>query len=70
MLQSQGTKMSQIQFQISLNVTLDKLCNVIAEKLRRHPGFIKLQYRLNCKAKTAFTSIQSNKDLEMFVETM
>jgi hypothetical protein len=62
--------MSQIQFQISSNVTLDELCNVIAEKLRRHPGFIKLQYRLDCKAKTAFTSIQSNEDLEMFVKTV
>ena len=70
MLQSQGTKMSQIQFQISSNVTLDELCNVVAEKLRQHPGFIKLQYRLDCKAKTAFTSIQSNEDFEMFVETM
>lgn len=70
MLQSQGTKMSQIQFQISSNVTLDELHTVIADKLWQFPGLVKLQYWLDCKAKTAFTSIQSNDELEIFIETV
>ena len=70
MLQSQGTKISQIQFQISSDVTLDELRNVAAEKLQRYPGLVKLQYRLDCKVKTAFTSIQSDDELEMFIDTM
>ncbi|KAF9234994.1 hypothetical protein BU15DRAFT_65215 [Melanogaster broomeanus] len=68
--QSRGTKMSQIQFQISSNIALDELRTVVAEKLRRFPGLVKLQYRLDSKAKTAFTSIQSDDDLEMLIETV
>ncbi|KIJ08896.1 hypothetical protein PAXINDRAFT_18004 [Paxillus involutus ATCC 200175] len=37
-LQSQGAKTSQIQFQISSDVTLDELRTLVAEKLRRFPA--------------------------------
>ncbi|KAF8546667.1 hypothetical protein OG21DRAFT_1490950 [Imleria badia] len=69
-LQSQGMKISQIQFQISSNVTLEELRTAVAEKLQWFPALVKLQYRLDCKAKTAFTSIQSDEALEMFIETV
>ncbi|KAI6010742.1 hypothetical protein F5J12DRAFT_781743 [Pisolithus orientalis] len=40
------------------------------EKLGWFPGLVKLQYQLDCKAKTAFTSLQSDEELEFFIETM
>jgi hypothetical protein len=43
---------------------------VVSEKLGRFPDHVKLQYRLDCKAKTAFTSLQSDKELDVFIETM
>ncbi|KAI9459616.1 hypothetical protein HD554DRAFT_2176889 [Boletus coccyginus] len=42
----------------------------VTEKLERFPGLVKLQYRLDCKAKTAFTSLQSDEELDFFIETI
>ncbi|KAI9568181.1 hypothetical protein HD554DRAFT_2038998 [Boletus coccyginus] len=53
---TQGSKSSNIPFHVSSYITLNKLRITVAEKLDQFPGLIKLQYRLDCKAKTPFTS--------------
>ncbi|KIK93040.1 hypothetical protein PAXRUDRAFT_12884 [Paxillus rubicundulus Ve08.2h10] len=65
-----GSKSSNIPFQISSIITYDQLCMAVAEKLGWFPGLVKLQYRLDCKAKTAFTSLQSDEEFNFFIETM
>jgi hypothetical protein len=65
-----GSKLSDIPFQISSTVNHDQLHMVVSEKLGRFPDHVKLQYRLDCKAKTAFTSLQSDEELDVFIETM
>ncbi|KAI9567638.1 hypothetical protein HD554DRAFT_2039368 [Boletus coccyginus] len=67
---TQGSKSSNIPFHVSSYITLNKLRITVAEKLDRFPGLIKLQYQLDCKVKTPFTSIQLDEELDIFIETM
>ncbi|KAI5989600.1 hypothetical protein EDC04DRAFT_2912182 [Pisolithus marmoratus] len=68
---SQGSKVSSIPFAILSSITLEGLCEMVAEKLNRHARHIQLQYRLDSdKAKTLFTSIQSEEELDMFKDRM
>ncbi|KIK91142.1 hypothetical protein PAXRUDRAFT_150187, partial [Paxillus rubicundulus Ve08.2h10] len=68
--QLHGSKLSNIPFQISSTITHNQLHMAVAEKLGWFSGLVKLQYWLDCKAKTAFTSLQSDKELNFFIETM
>ncbi|KAG9317610.1 hypothetical protein JVU11DRAFT_1819 [Chiua virens] len=64
-------KVSLAPFQISSSVTLDKLRRIVAQKLHRFPGLVQLQYRLDSdKAKAAFTSLQSDEELKLFMQRM
>ena len=65
-----GSKSSNVPFQITSMVDYDQLWTAAAEKLGRFPGLVKLQYWLDCKAKMAFTSLQSDEELDFFMETM
>ncbi|KAG6377588.1 hypothetical protein JVT61DRAFT_13029 [Boletus reticuloceps] len=55
-------------FKILSTITLAALCDIVAEKMGRHPKTVRLQYRLDSdKAKQASTSIHSNDELDIFV---
>ena len=59
-------------FTISSSISLEELCNTIADKLGRHdPSIVQLQYKLaNDKAKALATSICDDDELQIFVEKM
>ena len=59
-------------FTISSSISLEELCNTIADKLGRHdPSIVQLQYKLaNDKAKALATSICDDDELQIFVENM
>lgn len=58
---------SNAPFQISSTITLEDLCGIVAEKIRRYPGHIRLQYWLDSnKVKTGSISIQSDDELNIF----
>ncbi|KAF8139088.1 hypothetical protein EV363DRAFT_1293320 [Boletus edulis] len=69
--QFQGSKLSSSPFQIKSSITLADLCDKVADKLNRHTHHVRLQYRLESdKGKPVFTSIQSDEELELFMDRM
>ena len=62
---------SNSPFTISSSVTFDQLRILIAEKLDRFPGLLKLCYRLNIdKAKDDAITIYTAEELEIFKDRM
>ena len=59
-------------FTISSSISLEELCNTIADKLGRHDAsIIQLQYKLSYdKAKALATSICDNNELQIFIKKM
>ncbi|KAF8431517.1 hypothetical protein L210DRAFT_866544, partial [Boletus edulis BED1] len=69
--QFQGSKLSSSPFQIKSSITLTDLCDKVADKLNRHTHHVWLQYRLESdKGKPVFTPIQSDEELELFMDRM
>ncbi|KAK2463990.1 hypothetical protein APHAL10511_004041 [Amanita phalloides] len=62
---------SNSPFTIESSISLEDLHNDVAEKLGRHPRVIQLWYKLTSnKAKAPATSIQSDEELEIFMDQM
>lgn len=62
---------SNMPFTLQSLTSLEKLLFIVAEKLDRYPGLIRLRYRLDTdKPKAGATSIQSNEEFDLFKERM
>ena len=49
----------------------EELCDIVSDKLQRHPNIVQLCYKLDTdKVKTPTTSIQSNDELQIFKDRM
>src|SRR5215510_13447362 len=60
---------SNVPFAVPSTITFDDLRQMVAEKLRRFPGLLRLRYRLDSdKPKAGATSIQSDEELDLFKE--
>ena len=58
-------------FRISSVISLDDLRNLVAEKLERFPGHVRLCYRLDLdKAKAGAISIQTEAEFKLFNDRM
>ncbi|KIJ12964.1 hypothetical protein PAXINDRAFT_14178 [Paxillus involutus ATCC 200175] len=58
-------------FRISSTISFNDLCNLIAEKLERFPGHVRLHYRLDSdKAKAGAISIQTEVEFKLFKDRM
>ena len=60
---------SNCPFLVPLSVTLDALCNLVAEKLRCYPNFLQLRYHLDTDKQTVI-SIESEDQFMIFMDHM
>ncbi|KAH0828902.1 hypothetical protein J3R83DRAFT_2321 [Lanmaoa asiatica] len=70
-ISSSGSK-SQVPFQVSSTINYEDLVEIVSDKLRCNKKYIKLQYRLKIggKIQGGFTSLQSESEYTMFIDTM